>query len=156
AMIKLDTVFFHAIPMTKGSRISFVYNTANPLEGTVIILTSLGITQKISPTAILNSRESADNIPPRTTITIQDGQVIVSATDNPGGSGVLRTLYTTDARTFSVYREPFPLPSDAKLVMAFSVDRNGNQEYPGAVLPVLGVTPTSVSFTAQPGDQSIP
>jgi len=39
--------------------------------------------------------------------------------------------------------------------MAFSIDRNGNREYPGAVLPVLGLSETRLTFTATIGDPKI-
>jgi hypothetical protein len=43
----------------------------------------------------------------------------------------------------------------AKLVMAFSTDRNGNQEYPGAVLPVLGLSQRQFVFRAMVGDRDV-
>ncbi len=79
---------------------------------------------------------------------LERGEVILSAEDNPGGSGVLRTYYTTDGSNFSVYRGPFQLAPEAKLVMAYSIDRNGNREYPGAVLPLLQLSQTHILFTA--------
>lgn len=39
--------------------------------------------------------------------------------------------------------------------MAFSIDRNGNQEYPGAVLPVLGLSQKQFVFRARVGDEDI-
>ncbi len=153
---RLDTAFFHAIPMTEDSRASFVYNTDHPLESIAIKLLPKPGSEvlHISPTAILRPSESIDHTPPTTTIAINsDNSVTLSATDHPGGSGVLRTHYTTDLRTFSIYEGvPFLIPADAKIVMAFSVDRNGNQEYPGAVRPVLGVHPNVVVFQATVGN----
>jgi hypothetical protein len=82
--------------------------------------------------------------------------VVLSATDDhPGSSGVWRTYYTTDARTFSIYDQPFPLPPEAKFVMAFSVDRNGNREYPGQVVPVLGLSEMQLAFTATAGHHKV-
>ncbi len=39
--------------------------------------------------------------------------------------------------------------------MAFSVDRNGNREYPGAILPVLGLSEAHFTLTATAGDQKV-
>jgi hypothetical protein len=153
---RLNTTFFHAIPMTARDLASFEYNTLAP--STLIVTVTRKIDnsiQQFSPVAILDPAASQDETPPTTSIAVRGNEAVVSASDNPGGSGILRTLYTTDLRTFSVYSEPFPIPPDARLVMAFSTDRNGNQEYPGAVLPVLGLSQKQFVFRARVGDTSI-
>jgi len=103
----------------------------------------------------LDPHESRDILAPKTTISLEDGKVVMIATDDPGGSGVLRTYYTTDGRIFSIYQEPFFLPPEARTVMAFSVDRNGNREYPGAILPVLGLSETHLNLTTTTGEQKV-
>jgi len=155
---RLDTIFFHAIPMTEQSRAQLVYNTHESPPVTVLLLQvdDNSPIQEIPPTAILGPAESQDITPPQTTISLDGDEVSISAVDNPGGSGVLYTYYTTDVQTFTVYQQPFRLPPDARTVMAFSIDRNGNREYPGAVLPVLGVDPTNIVFTAKVEDREVP
>jgi hypothetical protein len=68
-----------------------------------------------------------------------------------------RGLYIScDGTTRAVYTEPFRLPPDAKIVMAYySEDRAGNLEYPGAVWPVLGLSELQVVITATMGTQEI-
>ena len=155
ATTRLDTIYFHGVPISERSSAQFAYSTYDPPVNLVLTLQDEARREDIPPTAILNPRESQDTLPPRTTISLKGEQVIVSATDNPDGSGVLQTYYTTDAQTFSVYSAPFLLPAEAKIVMAFSIDRNGNREYPGAVLPVLGLSATHLVFTSTVGDQHI-
>src|SRR2546423_1733992 len=146
ATTRLDTIYCHGVPISEGSFAQFAYSTYDPPVNLVLTLQDEARREDIPPTAILNPRESQDTLPPRTTISLKGEQVIVSATDNPDGSGVLQTYYTTDAQTFSVYGAPFLPPAEAKIVMAFSIDRNGNREYPGAVLPVLGLSATHLFF----------
>ena len=138
---KFDTFFFQGIPMIEGAIARLVYDTTEP--STVPVLTvdreGNGESERIQPT-ILSPQASDDTVPPTTQIHINDNVVIVSATDNPGGAGVLRTYYTTDGVTRTVYIEPFPVPPDAKILMAYSEDRAGNLEYPGAVWPVFGLS----------------
>lgn len=155
ATTRLDTIYFHGVPISEGSFAQLAYSTYDPPVNLVLTLQNEARKVDIPPTAILNPRESQDILPPRTTVSLKGEQVTVSATDNPGGSGVLQTYYTTDAQTFTIYSAPFLLPAEAKIVMAFSIDRNGNREYPGAVLPVLGLSATNLVFTATVGDQHI-
>ena len=148
---KLRTIFFQSIPIREREQAQFVYDTFAPPAAPVL---TLG-TREIEPTAILSPSESDDTTPPATSISIQDGQMMLSATDNPGGAGVWRSYYTTDGRNFAVYTQPLPLPPDAKIVMGYSVDRNGNREYPGAVLPVLQISQSHIVFTAIAGNTKI-
>lgn len=148
AQTKLRTIFYQGVPISGQGRAQFVYNTFDPPAAPVLILQDGGKIQEIPPTAILTPAESADTTPPTTRIVLERGEVFISAKDNPGGSGVLRTYYTTDGSIFSVYRGPFQLAPEAKLVMAYSIDRNGNREYPGAVLPLLQLSQTHILFTA--------
>jgi len=139
AVSKFYTFFFQGIPMTERSHARLVYNTADQSAIPVLVLDreGNGEIEQIQPT-ILSPQASNDFVPPTTQIDINDNVLTLSATDNPGGAGVWRTYYTTDGTTRAVYTEPFRLPPDAKIVMAYSEDRAGNLEYPGAVWPVLG------------------
>jgi outer membrane protein assembly factor BamB len=95
---------------------------------------------------ILRPAQAMDIAPPTTTATIRDGLVRLAADDGDTGSGVYQTRYTTDGSTFEVYEGPFRLPGDARLLMAHSEDWAGNLEYPGAVLPALGLSETEVTL----------
>jgi peptidoglycan/xylan/chitin deacetylase (PgdA/CDA1 family) len=83
-----------------------------------------------------------DTTPPATTISCNSSAcsggwyggavtIALSATDNPGGSGVSKTYYTTDGSTpttsSTVYAGPFTVPATTT-VKFFSVDNGGNAE----------------------------
>lgn len=76
-------------------------------------------------------------------------QVTLTATDNPGGTGVDKTYYTTDGSTpttsSTVYSGPFPLASSAT-VKYFSVDKGGNAEaVQSQAIQVDGIPPTTTA-----------
>jgi len=173
ASSRLQTIYYQGVLLRPQNQVQWVFNTANIHTAEVASVVPLdksggytsigeGQAQAIAPTAILEPHESLDTLAPQTTISFQDDMVVISAMDpvesslgTRSSSGVLRTYYTTDARTFSMYRQPFLLPADAKTVMAFSIDRNGNCEYPGVVLPVLGLSETQLTFRATAGDTKV-
>ncbi|HXJ63296.1 MAG TPA: chitobiase/beta-hexosaminidase C-terminal domain-containing protein, partial [Actinomycetota bacterium] len=74
--------------------------------------------------------------------------VSLSATDNPGGSGLDKTYYTTDGTTpttsSTVYAGPFPLAGTAT-VKFFSKDLAGNAEAVGSQL--IRIDPTAPTTT---------
>jgi hypothetical protein len=150
AVSKFDTFFFQGVPMTERGQARLVYDTADQTATPILALDRKGNgeIEHIQPT-ILSPQASDDVVPPTTQIDINDNVVTLSATDNRGGAGVLRTYYTTDGISRSVYTEPFTLPPDAKIVMAYSEDRAGNLEYPGAVRPILGLSETQVVMKAR-------
>ncbi|MDQ3583434.1 MAG: hypothetical protein M3495_18295 [Pseudomonadota bacterium] len=154
AVGKLYAIFFQGVPLTERSQVQLVYDTADRSTMPMLALDrdGNGEIEQIQPT-ILSPQASNDIAPPTTQIEINDNVVTVSAIDNPGGAGVLRTYYTTDGITRSIYTEPFALPPDAKIVMAYSEDRAGNLEYPGAVRPVLGLSETHVVMKVRAGTQ---
>jgi hypothetical protein len=96
---------------------------------------------------LLDPVRALDTIPPQTIIRVKGDLATVVATDDPGGSGLYRTVYTTDGTHTVLYEEPFRVPDDASLVMAYSEDWAGNLEYPGAVLPVLGLSEPAIRLT---------
>jgi hypothetical protein len=155
AVSKFSTFYFQGIPMTERSQARLVYDTVDQSATLVLALDREGDgeIEQIQPT-ILSPQASDDIVPPTTQINIEDDDVVTaSAADNPGGAGILRTYYSTDGTTHAVYTEPFSLPPDARIVMAYSEDRAGNLEYPGAVRPVLGLSETRVVMTAKAGAQ---
>jgi hypothetical protein len=154
AVSKFHSFFFQGIPMTERSQARLVYDTADQSAMPVLALDreGNGVIEQISPT-LLTPQASDDIVSPTTKIYINDNIVTLSATDNPGGAGVWRTYYTTDGITHSIYTDPFPLPPDSKIVMAYSEDRAGNLEYPGAVYPVLGISETKIVLKAKAGDR---
>ena len=77
-------------------------------------------------------------------------QVALTATDNPGGTGVDKTYYTTDGSTpttsSNVYSGPFTLATTST-VKYFSVDTAGNAEsVQSQAIQVDGIPPTSTSW----------
>ncbi len=153
---KFDTFFFQGVPMTERGQARLVYDTANQSAMLILALDreGNGEIERIQP-VILSPQASDDVVPPTTQIDIKDNVVTLSATDNPGGAGVLRTYYTTDGMSRSIYTEPFTLPPDAKIVMAYSEDRAGNLEYPGAVRPVLGLSKTHLVMEVRAETQEV-
>ena len=55
-------------------------------------------------------------------------KVTLSATDNPGGSGVAATYYTLDGGAQQTYTAPFTLSDGAHTVSYWSTDKAGNTE----------------------------
>jgi hypothetical protein len=145
AVSKFHTFFFQGVPMAERSQARLVYTTAEQSAMPLLALDreGSGEIERIQPT-ILGPQASEDMVPPTTAIDISDNLVTVSAADNHGGAGVWRTYYTTDGIKRAIYTEPFPLPPDAKIVMAYSEDRAGNLEYPGAVQSVLGLSESHI------------
>jgi hypothetical protein len=85
----------------------------------------------------VSSPASRDLLPPRSSIAIADGIVTITAEDEPGGAGVLRILYSTEATgEFTQYTGPLALPPSAAVIRAVAIDRAGNAEYPGAQIKI--------------------
>ena len=94
-------------------------------------------------TAVLDAGGSSDAEAPVTVIQL-DGQkspfgwyigpvtVTMSATDNPGGTGVASIQYTTDGgKTALVYNSPFVVDAErVSLILAKASDAAGNEEVP--------------------------
>jgi hypothetical protein len=81
-------------------------------------------------------------------------QVGLSATDNPGGSGVNKTYYTTDGSApttaSAVYTAPFTV-SAAATVKFFSTDLAGNAEVVKSQLIKIDSTPPTTSIACNGG-----
>lgn len=81
-----------------------------------------------------------DNIPPTTTISlsgtlgsngwyISDVQATLTATDNPGGTGVKKTEYSFDNSTWTTYTASFTISTEGTTIVYYrSTDNNGNTE----------------------------
>jgi hypothetical protein len=142
---RLGTLLYADVPMDPTTHAELVFDTGD--EAARPLLTVRG--GPAGPSAeyvplTLSAAESTDEALPRTVLYVEQGRARAVAADE--GSGVLKTYYTTNAERFDEYREPFEVPADAKIVMAFSMDRNGNLEYPGAAFPVLGVNTSQLTF----------
>ncbi len=156
AMGKFYTFFFHEVLMTERGQAQIVYNTADQSAMPVLTLDQEGNGEVVQIQPIILSPQASNDVePPTTQIDTNDNIATISAMDNPGGAGILRTYYSMDGMTRATYTEPFPLPSDAKIVMAYSEDRAGNLEYPGAVRPVLGLSENHVVMRTRTGSQEI-
>jgi len=108
--------------------------------------------------------ESVDRIPPTTRIEISgllgngdwhcsDVIVELTAIDNPGGAGVIETVYSLDGgKTWWGYHEPFTIAQEGTIVIhARSRDNAGNIEEPTPYRQVkIDKTGPSVSISVAP------
>ncbi len=87
-------------------------------------------------TVLLNMAPyAADNVPPQTTSSADSEwhtspvNVTLTATDNPGGSGVVQTRYRLDGGSWQTYAGPFSVAGEGDHTLNYySVDRMGNTE----------------------------
>ena len=129
---RLDTTFFQGVPLTGSGKARVEIDTGKSWLMTSLDPLGNGNFEPVAPTAVLDAAASLDSVPPTTAISVANGNVTLSAADNPGGSGVLRTYYEAGDGRFQVYSGPFVAPPGATRVTAFSLDRNGNFEVPFA------------------------
>jgi hypothetical protein len=108
--------------------------------------------------------ESIDTIPPVTQIEIiglkgnqgwyrSEVRVELSATDNPGGSGVAKTQYSLDGgKTWQTYQEPFTITEEGIVtILARSWDNAGNLEVPPVSREVkIDKTAPNVTISVSP------
>lgn len=139
---KMHTFFFRSVKVTEADQVKMKFQAGDSSTSTPSLsVIKSGQSEDLAP-MILSSEDSDDTVPPVTQIEIgEEGNIAtVKAEDNQGGSGVFQTYFTTDGTTRTIYDGPFKIPASAKIVMAYSEDRAGNLEYPGAVRPVLGIS----------------
>jgi subtilisin family serine protease len=113
----------------------------------------------------INFSEPPDQSAPITTMTLNatkgdydwylsDVEVILSATDGEGGSGVAETKYSLDAgETWHTYTSPFTITTEftRHTVLARSWDNDGNDEGPPVLVKFrIDKTPPAVTETATP------
>ncbi|MDE1863194.1 MAG: HYR domain-containing protein [Thaumarchaeota archaeon] len=108
----------------------------------------------ISGTAPVNT---CDTIPPTTTAALSGTagtnnwytssvQVILTASDNSGGSGVKTTTYSLDGGPQTTYSAPFTVSGDSNHTLAFnSTDNAGNVESPNVVYIAIDTTPPVIT-----------
>jgi pimeloyl-ACP methyl ester carboxylesterase len=146
-----DTVLYKDLDVTAGSLATLRFNVVNPDYTLDLDQNGDGSSDGTrEPDAFLNAAQSQDITPPTTQVQIQGaigprgwyvGPVTVSAvaTDNVGGSGVLRLDYSLDGgRTMLPYTGPFMVESSTTTEVVFlAVDVAGNTE-PGFTVAVTG------------------
>jgi len=142
-------VLFPHVPVREGGTARFAFQTDQPPSQPSMEVSEPGGGTTAVSGAVLDAITASDRVAPTTTASVDNGTVFVAAIDE-GGSGLARTWVSTGAG-FSDYTDPFPLPKDAKFLMAFSIDRNGNTESPGTVIPALGLGKSSIRFTVTTG-----
>ena len=112
----------------------------------------------------INFTEPPDQSAPITTMTLNatpgnadwylsDVEIILSATDGEGGSGVAETKYSLDeGETWITYTSPFTITTELTrhTVLARSWDNAGNDEPPVFVKFRIDKTPPAVTETADP------
>ena len=146
--------WFKDVGVSEQGEAHLTWDMEDPFTAPVLVLDPEGNGQRrLVQATVLDHQAAVDRVPPRTHMRISEGRVTVYAVDNPGGAGVLRTYYTTDGVTREIYTEPFVIPADAKIVMAYSEDRTGNLEYPGATRPVLGLGSGQVAMRGVAGSK---
>ena len=122
--------------------------------GIIFLLVGISINPAV---AVLNSND--DTTPPVTTISynpeIPDGEndwyvsdvtVNLEATDDM--SGVNNTYYSINSEPWVIYEEPFVLTEDSLYdIVYFSVDNNGNIEFPKLATVKVDQTEPFINFT---------
>ena len=135
------TVYFNDVPLTSTStNIQILTNSQEPVmeidqdgDGT--------FESEREPDAFLDEEESQDLEKPETAINLSgelgqsewyksDVEVSLSAEDNEGGAGILKTEYSlNNGQNWSVYQQSFIVPQEGTTTIFYqSVDRAGNVE----------------------------
>ena len=144
-----STILYKDVPVSAMTKAQLVYqNGSNP---PILQLDENGdgiYETQIPPTSILGSH-LPDETPPTTSIQVNgtpglngwytsNATVTLSAVDNLGGTGVLKTIYSLDGgATFQTYSGPFVISQEGTTtILAQSIDREGNEETPPVSLAV--------------------
>lgn len=140
------TYFFRGVPVAPagGARLRFDVTDTRP--GAFVSDSPAGGEAVVTRPTVLTRDARQTTQPPATSLEINDGMVTVSAVPSSMDNPVARSRVTTDGLTHRIYERPFPVPDDAKVVMAYSEDIAGNLEYPGPARPVLGVSASEVTL----------
>jgi len=133
----VSTVYYQQVPVTQLTvgEITGLYAPAGP----VLTLEDNSKTYTIAPSSVLSGEQAADLTPPTITGQVwgeasannnwQPGaEVVITAADNLGGSGILKVEYSLDdGVVWQQYQEPlqFTKPGSYKIIYAAS-DRAGN------------------------------
>lgn len=102
-------------------------------------------------------RTVVDNTPPTTTINLSgtlgnngwyrsNVQATLTATDNPGGSGVNKTQYSLNGIAWNTYSAPFPVSTEGITTVSYrSTDKTGNVENTKTQAIKIDKTPPTIS-----------
>jgi hypothetical protein len=131
---------FETVPITATSQGTLVLPPAGLTAGMAMDFAYLPgwPVQRVSAPALLTGSASEDRTPPQAKIALNlaTRQVTITASDEPGGSGVNRILYSLSGQEDYVeYGGSFVLPAGANHVYAVAVDRAGNFTVPAARAP---------------------
>jgi hypothetical protein len=84
--------------------------------------------EKIQPSSMLNTKESADRVKPETKAEIVGQTIKLTSSDD--NSKVLKTEYSLDqGKTWNLYTKPIDI-SDTAIIQYRSTDKAGNMEDP--------------------------
>jgi hypothetical protein len=140
------TYFFRGVPVAPDAPARLRFDPADHRPGEFVSDSPDG-GDVITTDAITLTRQARQvTKPPTTRLDIVDGTVTVFAEPSSTDCPILEVRVSTDGVTHRVYEGAFPVPEDAKVVMAYSEDVAGNLEYPGVARPVLGVSPSEIRF----------
>ena len=123
---KVSEAYWNEIPLTTISTNSKI-NISSTSTDYVIETDQNGdgiFESSSTPSAILSSSTIGDLVPSQSTNTISDGIVSLSAVDD--NAGVLKTEYSFDGNTWTLYTTPFS--AFGETVSYFSTDNAGNIE----------------------------
>ncbi len=166
--LSLSANFAHAGNLSLGP----VYSTSGSSNYNIPVLgqgTPFGRTSTSWNLGGFNSANGAsgslqvDTIPPTTTASVSGtlgnsgwytgpATVTLSASDNPGGSGVAATYYSVDGGSAQTYSSPFTISTNGTHTVSFySVDNAGNQEAPQSIpIKIDQAAPTTNAALAGP------
>lgn len=135
-----QTIVYEGIPIKIDSTAAVTYTAdpRNPLA-LAIDLNADGLTDLHQrPDAQLDAQQSTDIIPPTSTISVTytadntQAAIVLNATDDQAGSGILRIEYSIDGGlTGQVYAGPFVVSlTEVEKLQAKALDRAGNEQFP--------------------------
>ncbi len=162
----MKTILYKDVPVTSTTKAALTYISGSDVPMLGVDENGDGIIDlTLSPSSVLGSQGNQIDLTPPTTSIQANGAaglngwytsnvtVALSAIDNPGGTGVLKTIYSLDGgATFQTYSGPFVISQEGTTtILAQSSDQEGNEEYPPVSLTLkIDKTPPVLNVTANP------
>lgn len=143
----IRTVVYQGVPVSPNTKARLIYDAANQPGALALDFDGDSIFERIvAPSSVVIPQNGKLDLQPPTTSVALNGMVgsngwftssvtvTLTATDQPDGAGVLKTVYTLDnGQTLQTYTGLFVIAQDGMwTVQAYSIDRAGNSEAPMA------------------------